>query len=504
MKKNLLFKKALLLNTLLLILPFLINTLWAQGNILYTLTASGGANSTGAIISFNPTTGAENVVYSFGQDSDGRNADKSGLVYHAGNGLFYAVTNGGGVNNKGAIISFNPATNSESVVWSFGKDTDGTYPRGNLCFNPVNGLFYGATAGGGNNNGSNGTIFSFNPVTNAEHVVWSLGKDSDGANPESSLVYDTANGLFYGTTIFGGSHSNGAIISFDPATNTERLLWSFGANVHTDAKMPQGDLAYNPGNGLYYGVTRLGGNVVNWRQTYDGGGTIYSFNPSSGNVSVVYNFGNDNDVYGPINGLTYDPVNSLFYTITLYGGTQDTLAGGIISFNPNNNTEAVVGGLGGHPNDGFSPSGTLFYNVGNGLLYGVTFEGGLDSVGAIVSFDPTTNTESPVWSFVPGTDGTQPSSSFVSYSGPTGISPVNKTSVIIYPDPATDIININGLAVGQTVVMCNLLGQQVCKVNATGNEQKLIVSSYAPGIYLLQVFNVDGTVTYSQQIVKED
>jgi uncharacterized repeat protein (TIGR03803 family) len=74
-----------------------------------------------------------------------------------------------------------------------------------------NGLFYGTTAFGGSSN--EGTIFSFNPIGNTLSSLASFN-GPNGSQPSASLTLGN-NGLFYGTTRFGGSSDVGTIFSFD-------------------------------------------------------------------------------------------------------------------------------------------------------------------------------------------------------------------------------------------------------------------------------------------------
>jgi uncharacterized repeat protein (TIGR03803 family) len=80
----------------------------------------------------------------------------------------------------------------------------------------TDGLFYGTTLFGGSLGAGN--IFSFNPVGN---VLTSLASfdGANGAEPFAALTQGT-DGLFYGTTFSGGSSGLGTIFSFDPNPST--------------------------------------------------------------------------------------------------------------------------------------------------------------------------------------------------------------------------------------------------------------------------------------------
>ena len=157
------------------------------------MTSGGGSNGDGAIISFNPSNNAENVVTNFSGGTDGESVPYGDLVYYGG--LYYGMTLHGGSSDSGAIISFNPTGNIEKRLYSFaGNPSDGSSPSGSLIYDAENRLFYGMTSGGGSN--GDGVIFDFNPTNDSEKVVWDFGTGMDGKNPFRSLVpYKISTGI---------------------------------------------------------------------------------------------------------------------------------------------------------------------------------------------------------------------------------------------------------------------------------------------------------------------
>ena len=408
---------------ILFLISFLPVSLLAQCSIFYGMTEVGGTNDRGTIFSFNPVTNTEKVLWNFGSGTDGA-LPVNTLVYFPGNGLFYGTTDlggiYGGVNTSGTIFSFNPTTNVEKVVWNFGNGTDAISPDGGLVYYAGNGLFYGMTDVGGvyGNFANGGTIYSFNPLTNSENVVWSFGNGTDGSAPFGNLVYNASNGLFYGLTYSGGSNNIGTIFTFNPTTNTEKVVWNFGNGK--DGWEPNAELVYYSGNGLFYGVTVGGGN--------NGGGIIFSFNPITNTENIVWNFGSGTDGEKPWGDLVYNAVNGLFYGMTEDGGayfnSSKGIGGTIFSFDPLTNTENVVWSF-GNGTDGSAPSGdnNLVYDPNNGLFYGMTTYGGAygppSGNGVIFSFDPSTNTENVVWNFgLNPPDGSSPYGSLVLFTQP--------------------------------------------------------------------------------------
>ena len=86
-----------------------------------------------------------------------------------------------------------------------------------------------------------------------------------------------------------------------------------------------------------------------------------------------------------------------------------------------------------------------------------------------------------------------------------GINDISSDAIKVYPNPATNIINIDaGDIKGEyTLTIFNTLGQQITESAGTLNGQKLSsdVSDYAPGLYTLMLKTTSGILN-SKFIVK--
>jgi len=135
----------------------------------------------------------------------------------------------------------------------------------------------------------------------------------DGLSPYSKLVFDSAGNL-YGTTVGGGTDSNGTVFELIPQTDgrwKEKVLLSFEGSNGAD---PRSALVLNSAGDLY-GVTFTGGLY--------GGGFLYELIPGSNGTwqqSAVHNFGNGTDGSGSLGNLCFDASGNLFGT-TQGGGT---------------------------------------------------------------------------------------------------------------------------------------------------------------------------------------
>jgi uncharacterized repeat protein (TIGR03803 family) len=110
-----------------------------------------------------------------------------------------------------------PNTGTKTVLHSFCSRkncADDAYPSGSLI--AVNGLLYGTTEQGGragcNHNLGCGTVFSIDPSTDAETVLYSFCRQQnceDGSYPVASLI--AVKGKLYGTTSSGGAYGYGTL-----------------------------------------------------------------------------------------------------------------------------------------------------------------------------------------------------------------------------------------------------------------------------------------------------
>jgi uncharacterized repeat protein (TIGR03803 family) len=332
----------------------------------------------------------EQVLYTFGNGSDGSNPS-AGLIDVGGSlGTVYGTTAGGGIYHDGTLFSLNLATDAETILHSFSGRADGDQPYASVI--KVNGKLFG-TSGGGAHSGE-GTLFSFNLKSGLRRVLHTF----DGMDGKGPRYLINVNGTLYGTTVWGGTSGNGTVFSFNLNTGAATVLYSFGSG--TDGTNPYGALI--DVNGMLYGTTFAGGT---W-----GDGTAFSFNPQTDAETVLWAFGNGTDGQTPYAGLIN--VKGTLYGTTYYGGTHGD--GTVYSFNPETDTEAVLWSF-GNGTDGQNPFAGL--TKVNGTLFGTTYGGGAYGTGTVFSLAPQTDAEAVLWSFGNGTDGQNPSSSLSDVNG---------------------------------------------------------------------------------------
>jgi len=337
------------------------------GNTLYGASHGGGANGYGAVFTVNPLTGKETVIYSFQNGADGWGPE--GLLNGGPNGLLYGTTSAAPENGypdgqgSGTVFSISKS-GVEHVLHDFTASPDGSNPEGFVTY--FNGLMYGTTFAGGTGNCSYsqptgcGTVFTVNPTTGAESVIYSFQGGMDGAGPREGLL--ELNGTLYGTTYFGGGsgrgciQSCGTVFSITP-TGVEKVIYRFQGGA--DGANPQS--ALTPLNGLMYGVTNGGGTA--------GNGTVFSVSPS-GTESIVYSV-----CCGPEGGVI--AVNGILYGTTSDDGNGS--GGTVFSVTPSGNGQLLYQFTGG-ANGGSPEDALLNYK---GTLYGTTRLEGAYGVGTL-------------------------------------------------------------------------------------------------------------------------
>lgn len=282
------------------------NLINIKGTLYGTSWTDGGTGcytfGCGKLYSINLKTGAESIVYSFQGGNDGANP-AAGVINVKG--MLYGTTFAGGLDNNGTVFSVNPQTGAETS-YSFGNGTYGVQSASDLV--RVGRNLYGTTTNGDANH--DGTVFSFDRKTGTINTVYAFQGQPDGREAEGGLI--NVNGTLYGTTMQGGAYNSGSLYSVNPGTGAETVVYSFHNTNGSDGTCPSADLLNI--NGTLYGTTQCGG--------ANGAGVVYSFAPQTGTETVVHSFGASGDGQIPIAGLT-NVNGTLYGTTYLGGANND-------------------------------------------------------------------------------------------------------------------------------------------------------------------------------------
>ena len=293
-------------------------TMDTAGN-LYGTTSSGGRFGVGTVFELSAKRG-EKVLYSFGTTGgDGENP--LGSVIRDGAGNLYGTTYIGGNYNCnpplgcGVVFKIDP-TGKETILHAFDGAPDGAQPQRGLLLDSQGNL-YGTTFEGGTGvcdiHPTCGTVFRIDAEGNETIVHNFSGYPTDGANPDSNLISDSAGNL-YGTTSFGGTHDWGTIFKINPH-GKEKVLYNFAGYSKQDGASPSGPLIRDAAGNLY-GTTWSGGVV--------GDGTIFKLD-RSGKETVLHSFSYSDGAF-PYSGLVLDSAGNLYGT-TSGGGTGNCKSG---------------------------------------------------------------------------------------------------------------------------------------------------------------------------------
>ena len=344
------------------------NPLTVYNGVLYGTTIEGGAYGGGEVFSVT-TSGAEKAVYQFTA------ATFPDAALHVVSGTIYGTSRQGGPSGDGRVFGVNAASGKLTYEYDFSGTPDGRAPLAGLI-DDGHGAMYGTTESGGSN--GFGSIYSINAATGKETVLYSFPTANGGAHPGAELRL--VNGLLYGTTLQGGSFTDGTVFSYDRSNGTIRIIYSFEG--YHDGSVPAGAVTYV--NGKLFGATLYGGGGT---ACGAGCGIVYSIDPATGGETVLHRFV-QSDGATPDSGLTL--YNGKLYGSTMGGGQG---YGTIYSVDPKTGVVSSLYDFKG--SDGTRPEDLV---IDGGHLYGSAQQGGSNGRGTIFRYDPPAKV-TPIYNF---------------------------------------------------------------------------------------------------------
>jgi|SRR5580658_1317885 uncharacterized repeat protein (TIGR03803 family) len=221
-------------------------------------------------------------------------------------------------------------------------------------------------------------------------TLYAFTGGADGGGPWGTPLL--SGGILYQTTFYGGNSSAndaGTVFEFLTTTLTGSYLYQF-AGQPFDGSSPMGGLITD-GFGDFFGTTTQGGFSLR--------GTIYEI--SQGSEVVVTNFNGQNGDT-PEGSLFIDAVGNLYGT-TSNGGTNDS--GTVFAFSVDGSFVQLYN-FGDYKGDGIGPASSVLLH--QGVLYGVTTEGGTYGWGTVFSVNVKTKAEAILYDFRGGPKGGTP------------------------------------------------------------------------------------------------
>ena len=257
------------------------------------------------------------------------------------------------------------------------------------------------------------------------HVLYRFANNV-GGNP-TSVALDAAGNL-YGTAQFGAASDRGIVFKLKPNSDgswTESTLYAFcslancadGRVSRRPARLRRG------GKSLRHHPTRRGFELP---PPY-GCGTVFKLKPNwdgSWTESVLHSFTRGADGFQPVVGVIFDTSGNLYGT-TISGGPSDD--GTVFQLKPNSDgswTESVLYSFCSLPKcgDGATPYGGVIADAAGNLYVAASLGGDLMcngppyGCGAVIRLKPNSDgswTESLLYSFKGGADGSFPSSGLI-------------------------------------------------------------------------------------------
>ncbi len=272
----------------------------AGDGFLYGTTQMGGI-ADGVIFKIDTNGNNFSVLHSLDGVNEG--GDGFGGVVISGTTL-YGVARDHGANNYGTIFKIDTDGMNYNVIYIFGSGTtDGSHPYGGLLL-ASDGRLYGTTEQGHNGTGL-GTVFGVDTAGTNFLTLHTFTGGNDGQDPKARLIEGT-DGFLYGTTVLGGSGSNGTAYKLRKDSSSYSVFHAFSS---TDGTAPNAALTQIPGGLIYGTATNSGGS---------GGGTLFHMTTAGLLFHADHDFANasGSSPYGaPLFGL-----DSALYGTTSDGG----------------------------------------------------------------------------------------------------------------------------------------------------------------------------------------
>jgi uncharacterized repeat protein (TIGR03803 family) len=328
------------------------------GSTLYGTASAGGSLDNGVVFKMNTNGSGYTVLKNFaGSDGSAPVAD----LLLSGNTL-YGTTDMGG-NYDGVVFKVNTDGSGYTVLKNFTLD-DGFALWGGLVLSG-NTLYGTASEGGRSGGNGGGVVFNVN-TDGSGFAVLKAFMGGDGGDPyHGNLVLSGS--TLYGTTVGGGSFSDGVVFKMNTDGSSYTVLKSF---TGSDGMWPSAGLIL--AGSTLYGTTGAGGSSYN--SNNEGYGVVFKMNTDGSGYTVLKNF-TGSDGYFPMADLVLS--GSTLYGTTEYGGSacnppDDNGYGVVFMLNTDGSGYTVLKDFTG--SDGGLPSARLAL-AGN-TLYGTTQSGG--------------------------------------------------------------------------------------------------------------------------------
>lgn len=288
----------------------------AYGNLLYGTTQYGGTNGDGIVFRVNTDGTGFTNLYNFTGGNDGANP-VAGLVLSSNR--LYGTTENGGTNALGTVFAIGTNGSSFTPLYSFTGGGDGANPVASLILS--SNTLYGTTENDGTPGyfGAYGTVFAINTDGTGFNPLYTFLDENDGANPEAGLIL--SGNTLYGTTVYGGTNSFGAVFAINTDGSNFNPLYSFTGG--SDGAYPYASLGLS--GGTLYGVSSTGYGLSSIFGV-PGYGTVFAIGTNGSSFAALYEFTDGMDGAYPAAGLVLSG-NVLFGTASSGGAMTSSGVG---------------------------------------------------------------------------------------------------------------------------------------------------------------------------------
>ena len=298
-------------------------------------------------------------------------------------GALYGTTYLGGSNRAGTVFKINPNGSGNTPLFHFGNNNNDPFGLAS-----PSGLIQGADGAlyGPAHGGSAGygSVFRINPNGSGYAVLHSFDP-SGGYSPNAALVQGRDGSLF-GTTQSGGA-GFGTVFRLNTNGGFTQLC-AFGSATN-DPQSPQSPLIQGA-DGALYGTSHAGGTSAVGGAS--GFGTVFKINTNGTGMTVLHNFmPSGGDGQNPYLAGLVQGSNGVLYGITQEGGSfangGSSGFGTVFKINPDGTGYAILHNFNPSAGDGKYPNSALV--PGNdGELYGNTEFGGSNNLGVVFRLRP--------------------------------------------------------------------------------------------------------------------
>ena len=293
-------------------------------------------------------------------------------------GALYGTTRQGGETDRGILYRVQTDGSGFTVLRSFNASGyDRSRPIG-VPLQGADGALYGTTYDGGRYNV--GTVFKMAADGWGYTVLHDFStRWPDGQAPGAALVQG-ANGAFYGTTLGGGTNSQGAVFKLNGDGTGYRILHSFTSTGMDDT---QAGTLLEASDGWLYGVTAAGGRT--------NAGTLFKMTTEGAGYVILFSF--PGGAAGGSPSTLIEGSDGVFYGALHYAGEPyGRVYGAIFALNKDGNGYNLLHLFNTANWDGAYPSALI--EGSDGALYGTT--SGITVAGS----NPNTNLNGTVFTLL--------------------------------------------------------------------------------------------------------